>query len=208
MEMEPSKEAVHIVMVAAILWGAVQCFYGFRIFKVILGVMGCALGASVGAYAAMLAGAGPVVLLLLAVVGAVAGAVLLVAFSYIGVFLLGAQAGVGLGLSVMAAMGMAPEPVITLLVAILGGVAALFAFRFMIIFSTAFSGAGGMVYGIAYFTVGKRDPMVLEGLVQAGGEPLYAMLAGGLVVALAGIYLQYRNVPEAADGIGKRKSGG
>ena len=50
-----SADTLNLVAGGVIAWGALNCFFGYRLFKVVLGILGAAggawLGASVGAAA-------------------------------------------------------------------------------------------------------------------------------------------------------------
>src|ERR1035437_10586851 len=86
--------------------GVLACFWGYRIGKVILGIMGFA-GGFVGGWtaAASLAPGHDVIALVSALLGGVIGGVLCVWLYFLGVFLLGASAGVVVAGAVFAGMG-------------------------------------------------------------------------------------------------------
>ncbi|MDZ7714788.1 MAG: hypothetical protein U5J95_01110 [Balneolaceae bacterium] len=65
----------------------------------------------------------------------------------------------------------------------------------MIIVSTAFGGAWGVVIGIAYFITGAINLSNPEQIFSSGGKYLYAMLLCWLVLGIVGVVIQYRSAP-------------
>jgi hypothetical protein len=126
----------------AIAVGVLACFWGYRIAKVILGIMGFA-GGFVGGWmaAASLAPGHDVIALVSALLGGAIGSVLCVWLYFLGIFLLGASAGVVVAGAAFAGMGHEAQPIFLLVSAVAFGLLALALQKFMIIVSSAFSGS-------------------------------------------------------------------
>jgi hypothetical protein len=132
--------------------GAMACFAGYRLFRLVLGVYGFILGALL---ASLMAGAsGTWTIVLAAVAGGLVGALALVAGYFVGVALIGA--GIG-ALAINLAwrpFGGEPHWIAVLVVATIGAVAAMSFQRYVIILATAFGGAWTMLVGAAALMLG------------------------------------------------------
>lgn len=126
--------------------GLISCFAGYRVFRVVLGIYGFVLGALVASSAvgtehtAWMIGA--------ALVGGVVGALILILAYFVGVALLGAAIGAGAAALIWAAFHSEPTLLIVVLFAIAGALAAMALQRYVIIGSTAFSGAWTAMIGL------------------------------------------------------------
>ena len=97
--MELGRGALYLIALASIGLCVVYCFFGYRIFKIVLGILGFISGASVAARIALdVFGGGQVVAILAGLVGGIIGAILVGVFYFIGIFLLGAWLGSLLGI--------------------------------------------------------------------------------------------------------------
>jgi len=138
-----------VVALVAILIGLVGCFYGYPAFRVYLPVAGLVYGYFVGrAFIAPEQG------LTAGIIGVVVG-IVFAALAYFFWSLMVTIAGVLLGIGMGALLGIAlnaDQPIILLFAAI-GGVLLGFLFYvardLMVMLSTAFSGAGAILYGLA-----------------------------------------------------------
>ena len=164
-----SSEVLSVVIGLSIVVGAVECFFGYRIFKVILGLIGFLIGGGVAGAIGYAVSEQEIVALLAGLVGGAIGAALMVALFFIGVFLVGAFFGGVLGGVLYAVAGNSPEPAVLLILAIIAGVMAVIFQKFMIILSTGFGGAWNVVTGIAFFTTGAIDPTDPGRFFQSGG---------------------------------------
>jgi len=189
--MELPPHTLSALIAAGIFVGTLQCFFGYRLFKFVLGVTGFFLGGIVGASLAGAQTSEALFLVLAAFVGGVVGAALLVVLYFVGVFLLGAWLGGLVGVILVTAMALPPVPLLLPVAAVLGGVLALVFQKFMIILSTALGGAGSVVLGIAYFTTDLINPANPEHFCRAKGSQFLALLLGWLVLGLAGLLVQY-----------------
>ena len=194
--MNPPQDLFDGIMVLVILVGAVQCFFGYRLFRVILGLSGFLFGGFLAGTLGYTFSQEEVVAILLGLVGGIAGAGLMAMLYFVGIFLFGAFLGGILGGALFTVIGIDPAPVVLLLIpAVIAGVVALFYQRLMIILSTGFGGAWSVVTGIAYFVTGAGDPAKIDRLFNSGGGHSYAFFLCWLGLGVAGVIVQHRSTP-------------
>lgn len=194
MKIPPDMFALMIGL--GILLGAIQCFFGYRIFKFILGTVGFLVGGFLAGAVGYSASNEPLVAVLAGLVGGLLGAALLVGLYFVGIFLFGALLGVVVGASFFAAAGSQPEPAVLLILAAIGGVLALMFQKFMIVISTAFNGAWNVVAGIACLATGTIDPANLEKLFRPDGSQRFVAILCWIVLGAAGAIYQFRSAQE------------
>lgn len=198
--MDLPQDILSVIIGLGVLIGAIQCFFGYRIFKVILGLTGFLIGGAVGGlfgYGIALMEVGSTQFFstyVFALLGGLLGALALVMYYFVGVFLIGAILGGVLGTVFFAVAESNPEPAILLILAAIAGVIALILQKFMIIVSTGFGGAWSVVAGIAYFTTGAIDPTNMERMFRSGGSQLYAFLLCWLALGIVGVIVQYKSL--------------
>jgi hypothetical protein len=183
------------VAVLGIVLGAIECFFGYRIFKIILGITGFLVGAFLGVILASASSQSQVIVLLAGLVGGIVGAVLAVVFYFIGIFLIGAVVGAVLGYVLFGLISTNPQSVVILILAVIAGIVAVIFQKFMIIVSTAFGGAWGVVSGVASLAglaIGALDPQALSYLRP---RTLYPLILCWLALGLVGVVVQYRSAP-------------
>jgi len=181
----------------AIAAGILACFWGYRTVKVILGIIGFAAG-FVGGWtaAASLAPGHDLIALVSALIGGVIGGVLCVWLYFLGVFLLGAGAGVVVAGAVFAGMGHEAQPIVLLVSAVVLGLLAVALQKFMIIVSSAFSGSYLIAAGLLHLASLGRDtaPLWFNGVQTGWPEVLvYVALFSWLVCGVVGARFQYRS---------------
>ena len=179
----------------SIIIGVIVCFWGYRIFKVVLGIAGFIAGAALFYHFGAHYTANMIVLVILAIFGGLIGASLSVAFYYIGLFLLGALAGWQLGFLISTAINIEFVIIIPIIAAAIAGILACFVQRPIIIISTALIGAWSVVTGGFYF-LGTgiipvdlfRDPfMLVESLRETNPVVILAWIA----LSIAGMIFQF-----------------
>jgi len=129
-----------------VLGGALACFAGYRLFRLVLAIYGFILGAMLAS--SMMGATNTFGMVAASVVGGLVGAGILVFAYFIGIALVGA----GLGALIAHAAwqyGRAGDPPATfvLVLAIFGAIGAMFLQRYVIIISTAFGGAWTAIVG-------------------------------------------------------------
>jgi hypothetical protein len=129
-----------------VVGGAVACFAGYRLFRIVLAIYGFILGAMLAS--SMMGVSNTTGMIVAAILGGIAGALVLVFAYFIGIALVGA----GLG-ALMAHAGWSyvrpgePPALAVIALAILGAIGAMLLQRYVIIVATAFGGAWTMIVG-------------------------------------------------------------
>jgi hypothetical protein len=142
--MIPAAYAVPAAVILAVS-GAVACFAGYRLFRIVLGVYGFILGAIVTT--SVMGTSNVWALVLAAAVGGLIGAGLMIAAYFIGVGLIGAGLAsllLHLGWRVV---GGDPPTLLIVIVAVLGALGALSVARYVVIIGTALAGAWTLIVG-------------------------------------------------------------
>ena len=125
--------------------GAIACFAGYRVFRVVLGIYGFILGALFASGA--MGTEHTMWMIVAALAGGVAGALILIAAYFVGVALLGAGLGALTASLIWASFGSEPGAIAVILFAIAGALGALALQRYVIVGATAFGGAWTLVVG-------------------------------------------------------------
>jgi len=194
---ELSATALNVVAGLAISWGLVNCFFGHRIFKIVLGIAGFAVGMSIGAGVGAQMGEGQQVWVLVgSLIGGLAGSLLIIWLHVVGVFLAGAALGAIVGGAAATAMKVQGLTALAVVVvpALLLGVVALMLQKLLIIVATSFGGASIAVVG-ALQVIKKEGPLRLANDPQAMQAYLRvegATVAGAwLILGFVGVLVQY-----------------
>jgi hypothetical protein len=197
-----------VIMLAG---GAIACFGGYRLFRLVLGIYGFILGALIGS--SMVGSAGTWTVLAGAAVGGLAGAAALIAGYFVGVALIGA----GLGALVVNILWTFfatgdPNTILLIVAAIIGALAAMAYQHYVIIVGTAFGGAWTMLVGAAALMLGKGaraasaagDMWVVY--PATGGPDRFWVYVAWAVLGLAGVAVQLQSGGAKARRSRKKKS--
>jgi hypothetical protein len=129
-----------------VLGGALSCFAGYRFFRAVLAINGFIAGAALAS--STMAASNTFGMVMAAIVGGLAGAVVLVLAYFVGIALVGAALGALVTHLVWSQVGTGDPPwVAVILVAILGSIAAMMLQRYVIVVGTAFGGAWMVLVG-------------------------------------------------------------
>ncbi len=133
--------------------GVVSCFFGYRLFRIVLAIFGFILGALAASSVFGASDTGP--MLVAALVGGLIGAGVLIAAYFVGVALIGAALGALAANLLFSAAGREPQFLVLILFTVIGAVASMYLQRYFIIVGTAFGGAWTLIVG-AMALVGDR----------------------------------------------------
>ena len=124
-----------------ILGGALSCFAGYRLFKIVLGIYGFVLGAMLASSA--MGVTNTTGMIVASLVGGVCGALLLMFAYFVGIALVGAGLGALIAHVAWSTLGKGGDPpaLVVVLLSVLGSIAAMILQRYVIIVATAFGGA-------------------------------------------------------------------
>lgn len=139
-----------------LIGGVVACFAGYRLFKFVLGLFGFIIG--VLAASSFFGPANTTPMLLVALLGGIVGAGVLLAAYFVGVALVGAGIGALLVNVIWTQIEGDPHPAIVILFSVAGAVVATWLQRYVIILGTAFAGAWTMLVG-GLAVMGEGGPL-------------------------------------------------
>jgi hypothetical protein len=194
--MLPASYATAAAAVLAV-GGLLACFAGYRLFRLVLGIYGFIIGASITT--TIVGASGTWTLVLAGIVGGLLGAVLMVAAYFVGVGLIGAGlAALALNLiwRLVEGPGAQPATLVLVIVAVIGALGALSLVRYVVVFGTALAGAWTLIVGAlalagspgAMRATSAGDIWVLYPLDPSPGRWWYIAVWFGL--SLAGAVVQ------------------
>jgi hypothetical protein len=188
----------------AILVGIVACFFGYRVYRVLFGLLGfvagVALGVALASILTLLPGQETVVRIVLGLVGGLIGAALAWFLYIVIVFLSGAAIGalVGSGIALATQANNTVQLVLIIALAVILGIIAVVLQKLFITLITAFGGAQLIVSGVSQLLGGSATSIVFNPLtlLQPGVTqtltPLFILIeVSWLVLGIVGFIVQY-----------------
>lgn len=191
--MQPSAELYPWFSVAAIAWGVLDCFFGYKVFKITLALVGGLIGAVAAHAAATAAGLGAGGITACLVVGGLIGAGLAFLMYIAAVFVAGFGFGATLGILLLANYHHMVALLSGCVLGAIGGFLAVKVQRILIMLSTALLGAFRAVLALAYFTNSIdwlyyfRQPDQLPALIDSNPWMFPSILA----LAVVGVIAQF-----------------
>ena len=143
--------------IVLLVGGIVACFFGYRLFRIVLAIFGFILGALAASSVFGVSDTGPMIAA--AAVGGLLGAVVLIAAYFVGVALIGAGLGAVAAHLLLAAGDRDPHVLAVLFMSVVGAAASMYLQRYFIIVGTGFGGAWTMIVG-AMALIGDRTALV------------------------------------------------
>jgi hypothetical protein len=131
--------------IVLILGGTVACFFGYRLFRIVLAISGFILGFF--AASSVFGVSDTLPMLVAGLVGGLIGAGIMIAAYFVGVALAGAAIGAFFANVGFAFYDREPPVLAVILVALAGAVAATYLQRYFIIIFTSFGGAWTLIVG-------------------------------------------------------------
>jgi len=128
-----------------LLGGTVACFFGYRMFRLVLTIFGFLVGVFVAS--SLVAPSDTTSMLVVGAIGGLIGAGILFAAYFVGVALFGAGIGERVANLAFSASGREPDFLVIAFCAVAGAVASMYLQRYVIILGTAFGGAWTMIVG-------------------------------------------------------------
>lgn len=176
-----------------LLLGIVECFWGYRFFRIVLAIAGFFVGAGIGI---VLAGnAEQSIVILAAIVGGIIGAVLFYFLYFVGPFLAGIGLGITLGGILASDLHVSGNMayLIVIVGAVVGGILGLILSKYIIMLSTAFIGATQIVTAILMLLPGTHiaRPVGNIDLLLAQNTPILMSLSV-LALGIIGFVVQAR----------------
>lgn len=131
--------------IVLVLGGTVACFFGYRLFRIVLAIFGFILGFL--AASSLFGVSDTVPMLVTGLLGGLVGAAILLAAYFVGVALVGAGIGAFFANLAFAYYDREPPVLVLIMLALTGAVAATYLQRYFIIVGTSFGGAWTLIVG-------------------------------------------------------------
>jgi hypothetical protein len=131
--------------VVLLLGGIVSCFFGYRLFRIVLAFAGFFIGGFAASSVFGVSDTGPMLAAFL--VGGLVGAAIMIAAYFVGVALVGAGLGAAASNLVFTATDQQPHFLMVVLFTVVGATLAMYLQRYFIIVGTAFGGAWTLIVG-------------------------------------------------------------
>lgn len=196
------------ITVGALAWGLIDCFFGYKVFKVTIALFGAVAGALLGQIAAVAAGLGANAELAGVFVGALFGAGLAFLLYFAAVFAAGFGLGATLAILLLAHFDHMVALLASLVVGLVGGFAAVKLQKVVIILATAVMGSFRALLALTYFTAQidwvfyYRQPQQIPALIDGHAWMFPAIL----VLAAVGAVAQFElGGGKGGEGGGKKK---
>ena len=180
--------------IVLLIGGVIACFAGYRVFRIVLGIYGFILGALFASGA--MGTEHTMWMIVAALAGGVAGALILIAAYFVGVALVGAGIGALVASLIWAALGREPGALVVILFAIAGALGALALQRYVIVGATAFGGAWTIIVGalaltghrVALDAAARNNVWLAYPMNPAPGQ--YWVLLVWVALGIAGVLIQ------------------
>ncbi len=131
--------------IVLLVGGIVACFFGYRLFRIVLAIFGFILGALAASSIFGMSDTGPMIIA--AGVGGLIGAGIMIAAYFVGVALIGAWLGATAANLIFATGDRDPHFLVVVFLSIAGATAAMYLQRYFIIVGTGFGGAWTIIVG-------------------------------------------------------------
>ncbi|HEX2860020.1 MAG TPA: DUF4203 domain-containing protein [Lacunisphaera sp.] len=183
------------ISAGAIVWGVLDCFFGYRIFKVTLALVGGLLGLAAGHGITVALGLGQGPQIVAMTTGALLGAGLAFLLYIAAVFVAGFGFGATLGMLLLANYHQMVSLLTGVVMGIIGGFLAVKAQRVLIVLSTALLGSFRTILALAYFTSQLdwlyyfRQPDQMPALIEGNGWMFPSILALAAIGTVAQLEL-------------------
>lgn len=198
--MDIHAEIYDYYIIAAVAVGLIECFFGYRILRFLLGVLGFIAGAVIfGSLGYELAAGSEIISIIAGIAGGIAGAFVMYKLYIVGVFAIGAALGFMTAAYVFGIMNADPVMIVLIAAAVLGGVLAAVLQKPMIILATAFGGAYAAVTGVAYLLLKNFDPLDPGFLNTLGEDQLYRMAIIWFGLGVFGLVVQLMMLPRGEE---------
>ncbi len=192
---EDFNKVFQLLHILIIVWGMADCFFGFRIFKLTLTLLGVVMGAILGIVIGWaLFDGGLIAMSSGFILGGILGGALAFYVYLAGVFVLGFGVGFILAAPLLEPFGGSVINIL-LVIGVLSGILSIFLVKVMIVVATAVTGAFRVVFGASYLMGGYNlfdaitDPESLS-TALAESHGLFWTMA---LTAAAGILVQFHS---------------
>jgi hypothetical protein len=192
-DVHPSVELYPWISAGAIAWGLLDCFCGYRVFKVTLAILGGLLGMFFGQAAGAALGMGAAGEIGGLVVGGLLGAALAFLLYIVAVFVAGFGFGATLGVLLLTHYNHMVALLSGCVMGVIGGFLAVKLQKVLILLSTALLGSFRTILALSYFTSRMdwlyyfQQPQHIPVLIDNNAW----MFPSILVLAVVGVIVQF-----------------
>lgn len=209
MQIEP--ELYPWLSIACITWGILDCFFGYKVFKITLALFGALIGAGLAHALAQRFGASQTVDIVAVIAGGLLGAGLAFLLYIAAVFIAGFGFGATLGMLLLANYHHMVAMLTGVVMGVIGGFLAMKVQRVLIILSTSLLGSFRAVLALSYFTSQIdwlfyfRQPDQMPALIDNNGWMFPSILALAAVGVVAQLELGGSDKPKEKPPAAKAK---
>jgi hypothetical protein len=182
-----------VFLAACILGGAMMCFWGHRLFRLVLGIVGGLVGGYAAAAAGFILSEGSMTAAIVTgVLGAILGAVLMVTTYLLAVFAIGAGLGSLIAMAVTVGQPQSTQALVIASAGVVGGLLALLLKRPLMIIATALNGAALCVAaGWLLLTNSTPLPLLTGDAPRPKSWLFIVLLAAWTLLGCFGAYVQF-----------------
>ncbi len=195
--MQLNENSLIIYAIALGLLGLVECFFGYRFFRIILAIVGFFVGVQLGA--ALFSNTQGFVLLLVEIVIGILGAVLFYFLYFVGFLIAGLSLGASIGTLIAANFNLPPDitPILIVIGAVIGGILGFFLSKYIIMIGTALLGAAQLMAAtlLLFLPETRRSLNEIPQRLGQGGTLLATVVI--FVLAILGFIVQFRTEESA-----------
>jgi hypothetical protein len=201
---QPSAELYPWISAGGIAWGILDCFFGYRVFKFTLALLGGLIGAILGQAAGTALGLGSGGSTAAMIVGGLLGAGLAFLLYIAAVFVAGFGFGATLGILLLSNYNQMVALLTGCVLGVIGGFLAVKVQQVLIKLSTALLGAFRALLALSYFTIQLdwlyyfQQPQQIPALIDSNAWMFPSILA----LAAVGVIAQF----ELGGSSGKKKA--
>lgn len=190
-----NQNTLTIIGLVNVIAGVVTCFFGFKVFRLYLMVVGATLGAFIGG--TLTAGTSIAVQVLVSLGLGLGGALLFNALYKLGMVIAGLLFGLAVGVVVGTNLGLAGSALVVMIavLGLLGAVLGLALAKLIIKLSTAFTGSAQIVYGVLVIIPGMATiTTAADGTLNISlvGVNSVALLIAWAALGAVGLVVQLR----------------
>ncbi len=173
--------------------GIIECFFGFRFFRLVLAVLGFFIGAALAI--ALVSSDQNLVVIIAGLIGGIIGATLFYFLYFVGTFLAGLFLGATLAGILAGDLNLAANAATIVIVigAVIGGALGIVLSKYIIMLSTAVTGATQIVYAVLLLLPGVRFlPTATQVQIRLQSPQSLIATIVILILAAIGFSVQYR----------------
>lgn len=185
---------------AAVVVGLIECFFGYRILRFLLGVLGFIVGAVVaGSLAYELSNSSDLISIVAGIAGGLIGAFIMYTLYIVGLFAIGAALGFMISSYIFGILNKDTVMYMQIAAATVVGLLAAVFRKPVLILATAYGGSYAAVTGVSYLISKNFDPLDPNFLSSLGEDQLYRMAIIWFGLGVFGLVVQLMTLPKTEE---------